>query len=126
MLFLMQPRIQLAFWAVSSDCWVMLSFLSAKTPESFSSGLLSIHSLPRYICSWIPPTCVQDLALGLVELHEVCTGPPLKSIPLDGIPAFQHVNLTMQLGVIGKLAEGALNPTVHATDKDVKQRRSQN
>ncbi|KAK4819146.1 hypothetical protein QYF61_025826 [Mycteria americana] len=63
----------------------------------------------------IAPTHVQDLALGLVELHEVRTGPPLKpvKVPLDGIPSLQHVNCTTQLGVIGKLAEGALNPTVH-------------
>jgi len=34
-------------------------------------------------------THLQDLALGLVELHEVRTGPPFKSVevPLDGIPS---------------------------------------
>jgi len=33
-------------------------------------------------------THVQDLTLGFVEPHEVCTGPPLEPvrIPLDGIP----------------------------------------
>ncbi|KAK4831319.1 hypothetical protein QYF61_016808 [Mycteria americana] len=64
-------------------------------------------------------THVQVLALGLVELPEVCTGPPLKpvKVPLDGIPSLQCVDCTTQLGVIGKLAEGALNPTVHVTDK---------
>ncbi|KAK4832414.1 hypothetical protein QYF61_023093 [Mycteria americana] len=39
----------------------------------------------------IATTQVQDLALDLVELHEVCTGPPM--------------NHTTQLGVIRKLAE---------------------
>ncbi|KAK4829762.1 hypothetical protein QYF61_006486 [Mycteria americana] len=75
----------------------------------------------------IAPTHVQDLALGLFELHEVHTVPPLKpvKVPLDGIPSLQHVDRTTQLGVIGKLAEGALNPTVHVTNKDVKQRWSQ-
>ncbi|KAK4830184.1 hypothetical protein QYF61_008975 [Mycteria americana] len=55
----------------------------------------------------IAPTQVQDLALGLVELHEVCTGPPLKpvKVPLDGIPSLQRVDHTTQLGVVGKLAE---------------------
>ncbi|KAK4819077.1 hypothetical protein QYF61_025310 [Mycteria americana] len=69
----------------------------------------------------------RDLALGLVELHEVQTGPPLKSVkvPPDGIPSLQCVDCTTQLGVISKLAEGALNPTVHVTNKDVKQCRSQ-
>ncbi|KAK4829379.1 hypothetical protein QYF61_003719, partial [Mycteria americana] len=59
----------------------------------------------------IAPTHVQDLALGLAELHEVHTGPPLKpvKVPLDGIPPLQHVNRTTQLGVVGKRAEGALS-----------------
>ncbi|KAK4828488.1 hypothetical protein QYF61_026759 [Mycteria americana] len=72
-------------------------------------------------------THVQDLALGLVELHKVRRGPPLKpvKVPLDGIPSLQRVDHTTQLGVIGKLAEGALNPTVHVADKDVKERQSQ-
>ncbi|KAK4818029.1 hypothetical protein QYF61_004153 [Mycteria americana] len=72
----------------------------------------------------IAPTHVQDLALGLVELHEVHTGPPLKSVkvPPDGIPSLQHVDRTTKLGVVSKLAGGALNPTVHVADKDVKQR----
>jgi len=32
----------------------------------------------------------------------------------------RHVNNITQLGVICKLAEGALNPTVHVAYKDVK------
>ena len=67
-------------------------------------------------------THVMDLALHLVELHEVCTGPPLKpaQVPLDDIPSLECVNCTTQLGVIGKL-----NPTVHVVNKDVEQRQSQ-
>ena len=69
----------------------------------------------------------QDLALGLVEPHEVHTGPPLQpaQVPPDGIPSLQRLNHTTQLGVIGKLAEGALDPTVHVTNKDVTQGWSQ-
>ncbi|GAB0205260.1 hypothetical protein GRJ2_002991600 [Grus japonensis] len=75
----------------------------------------------------IAPTHVQNLALGLVELHGVHIGPPLNPVrvPLDGIPSLQCVSCTTQLGVVGKLAEGALSPTVHVTDKDVEQCRSQ-
>ncbi|KAK4821962.1 hypothetical protein QYF61_004966 [Mycteria americana] len=53
----------------------------------------------------IAPTHVQDLALGLAELHEVHTGPPLKlvEIPLDGIPSLHCVNRTTQLGVVANL-----------------------
>ena len=41
-------------------------------------------------------------------------GPLLKPVkgPLDGIPSLKSTNCTSQLGVICKLAEGALNPTV--------------
>ncbi|KAK4813670.1 hypothetical protein QYF61_017637, partial [Mycteria americana] len=72
-------------------------------------------------------THVQDLALDLVELHEIRTDPPLKpvKVPLDGIPSLQRVDCTIQLGVVGKLAEGALNPAVHVANKDIKQRQSQ-
>ncbi|KAK4825967.1 hypothetical protein QYF61_003536 [Mycteria americana] len=72
-------------------------------------------------------THVQDLALGLVELHEVCPGPALKpvTVPLDGIPSLQHVDHTTQLAVVGNLAVGALTPTVHVANEDVKQHQSQ-
>ncbi|PKU39466.1 hypothetical protein llap_10229 [Limosa lapponica baueri] len=57
----------------------------------------------------IAVTRVQDLALDLVELHEVGMGPYLKpvQVPLNGIPSLQCVDCTTQLGVISKLAEGA-------------------
>ena len=43
---LMQPRIQLAFWAVRAHCWLVSSFPSTGTHGSFSSGLHSILSSP--------------------------------------------------------------------------------
>ena len=57
-------------------------------------------------------------ALGLVEPHEVHMGPLLElvQVPLDGVPSLRHVNRITQLGVICKLAEGALNPTVYVTE----------
>jgi len=71
----------------------------------------------------IAPTQVQDVTLGLVETHEVRTEPPIQpvKVPLDGIPSLQCVDGTTQLGVTSKLAEGALNPNVHVTNKDIKQ-----
>ena len=72
-------------------------------------------------------TFVQDLALGLVELHAVHTRPPVQpvKVPLNGIPSLQHINHTTQLGVVGRLAEGSLIPTVHVADKDIEQHRPQ-
>ena len=42
-------------------------------------------------------------------------GPLLKlvQVPLDGIPSLRRVNRTTQLGVVCKLAEDALDPTVY-------------
>jgi len=45
----------------------------------------------------------------------------LVQVPLDGIPSLRHVNHTTQLGVICKLAEGALDPAVCVIDEDTKQ-----
>ncbi|KAK4806259.1 LOW QUALITY PROTEIN: hypothetical protein QYF61_013403 [Mycteria americana] len=84
------------------------------------------HIIPQPVLELrIAPT--QDLALGLVELHEVHTGPLLQlvQVPLDDIPSFWCVNCTTQLGVICKLAEGALNPTVYVVDEDIGQHWSQ-
>ncbi|KAK4825368.1 hypothetical protein QYF61_027121 [Mycteria americana] len=68
-------------------------------------------------------THVQDLALGLVEPHKVHMGPLLQlvQVSLDGISSLRCVNCTTQLGVICKLAEGALNPTVYVIDEAIKQ-----
>jgi len=75
----------------------------------------------------VAPTQVQDLALGRVEPHEVLADPLLKliQVPLDDIPSLRHVNHTTQLGVVCKLAEGALDLTVYVIDEDIKQYWSQ-
>ena len=84
---LMQLKIQLAFWAASVHCHVMLKlshcqiFLLRAAPKPFSTHPVSVLEIAL--------TQVQDLMLGLVELHEVGMGSPLKSVqaPLDGIPS---------------------------------------
>ena len=62
------------------------------------------------------PAQVQHPALGHVEPHHVYMGPLLQPVrvPLDGFPSLQCINYTTQLGVICKLAEGALDSTVCA------------
>ena len=42
-------------------------------------------------------------------------------VHLDGIPSFCHINCTTQLGVMYKLAEGALDAIIYAIDKDVEE-----
>jgi len=70
-----------------------------------SAALNPFSAQPVFVLG-IAPTQVQDLALGLVELHGVHMGPPLQpvQVPLDGIPSLQRVDCTTQLGVIGKVA----------------------
>ncbi|KAK4816335.1 hypothetical protein QYF61_015019, partial [Mycteria americana] len=70
----------------------------------------------------VAPMQVQDPALGLVEPHEVHMGPLLQlvQVPLDGMPSLRRVSHTTQPGVICKLAEGALDPTVCVIDEDIK------
>ena len=70
--------------------------------------ILEYWVLPQHGCRTL------HLAVGPVELHEVYVGPLLElvQVPLDGIPSLKCVNCTTQLGVVDKLAEGALNPTM--------------
>lgn len=62
-------------------------------------------------------TRVQDLALCLIEIHEVHTGLPLNTVKI--IPSLQHVNYTTQLGVFGKVVEITIHLTVHVANKNV-------
>jgi len=67
-LLLMQHSIWLAFWAVSTHCWVMFSFSSTNTCKSFSSELLSLHSLPSlYSCRGLPQPRCRTLHLALLN-----------------------------------------------------------
>ncbi|KAK4816629.1 hypothetical protein QYF61_019328 [Mycteria americana] len=66
---------------------------------------------------------LQDLALGLVKPHTIDLGPSIQpvQVPLQSLPTLQQINTPAQLGVICKLAEGALDPFVQIIDKDIKQ-----
>ncbi|KAK4826723.1 LOW QUALITY PROTEIN: hypothetical protein QYF61_010976 [Mycteria americana] len=84
------------------------------------------HIIPQPVLKpRIAPT--QDPALGLAEPHEVHPGPLLQlvQVALDDIPSFWRVSCTTQLGVICKLAEGALNITVNVIDENIQQHWSQ-
>ncbi|KAK4814026.1 hypothetical protein QYF61_004656 [Mycteria americana] len=80
-----------------------MSFLCWE-PQSWTryarAALNPLIAQPVFVLG-IALTQVQDLALGLVEPHEVCTKPV--KVPLDGIPSLQRVDHTTQLGVIRKL-----------------------
>ncbi|KAK4822863.1 hypothetical protein QYF61_020714 [Mycteria americana] len=96
------------------------SFHPPVSPSPFLQGCSQSLHPPACIDTGVAPTQVQDPALGLVEPHEVHTGPLLElvQVPLDGIPSLRCVNCATELGVICKLAEGALNPTVYVIDEN--------
>ena len=84
-------------------------------------------SCARGCSGWIlgntASTKVQDLALGFVKLYKVLLGLLLEPIriSLNGVLFLRHVDHTPQLGVICKLAEGALNPLINVIDEDIKE-----
>ncbi|KAK4818440.1 hypothetical protein QYF61_013127 [Mycteria americana] len=71
---------------IASSC---LAFHPPGPPSPSPQGCSESLHLPACTDMGVAPTQAQDLALGLVEPHEVRTGPPLKplKVPLDGIPS---------------------------------------
>ncbi|RMC17160.1 hypothetical protein DUI87_05737 [Hirundo rustica rustica] len=144
------PKKKILGDSASAHCWLLSSLSSTTTPHSSSTGLLSIHSPPSLLfVLGIAPIQVQDLVLGLAELHQVPTAvgkdearkpykydcldsenvKPVTEIELkatqDGIPSLQCVTCTTQISATSKPRE-CLSPTVHVANEDVKQRWSQN
>jgi len=66
---------------------------------------------------------VQDTTFGLVDPHTVGLIPLIQpvQIPLQSLPTLKQIDTPTQLVVICKLTEGALNPLIQVTDKDLKQ-----
>ena len=121
-LLLMQPRIQLACWAARTHWQLMLNFSSIDTPKSFSSELLSSHSLPNlYLCLVFPFSRCRTLHLALLNFMRLAwahLSSLSRSLWIASLPS--SMSTTTQLGVICKLVESTLNPIVHAAYKDVK------
>ncbi|KAK4815348.1 hypothetical protein QYF61_000180 [Mycteria americana] len=65
-------------------------------------------------------TQVQDLALGLVKPHTIGPSPSIQpvQVPLQSLPPLKQINTPAQLGVIFKLAQGALGPLVQIIDTE--------
>lgn len=89
-------------------------------------ALSEIFSQPVHI-SGIAPTHVQHLAFGLVESHQVHIRSlfTFVRVPLDDICSFCCISCTPQLGVIIRLVEGTLHPTVYFTHKHDEDHQSQ-
>lgn len=83
---------------------------------------LSLFILQSLWMWGVASTQMQEIMLGLTEFHEVCMSPLLKSVkvPWGGIPSLEQTSCNPQLGVIYRLADNVLNPTVHVTGADTK------
>jgi len=73
----------------------------------------------------IAPTQLQDPALGLIEHHEVHMGPLSTSWDCPGPSGWRPIsqeflNHTTHVGVICKVAEDDLSPTVYVIEGDIK------
>jgi len=124
----MQLRTWLAFWACERTLLGRVQLFTHQYPHVLlSSAALNPFILQPIFMPGVALTLVQDLALRLVELHEVHTGPflDLVQVPLDGIVSLRRVDHTTELDVTCRLAEGALNPAVCVFDEDIKQYWSQ-
>lgn len=86
-----------------------MSFSSTSTPSPPQGALSPFSTHPVFVLT-AAQTQVQDLALGLVELHGVLTSLSLKPVrvPQDAIPSLQSASHTTQPGVTSKVAGGAL------------------
>ncbi|PKU34140.1 hypothetical protein llap_15555 [Limosa lapponica baueri] len=110
-------RLSLAFHLFSGG-------YSEKLPPSLSLQSCFKPFIPQpVLILGVALTQMQDPALGIVEPHEVHMGPLLKpvQVPLDAIRSLRCVNHSTQLGVICKLAEDVLDPTVYVIDEDTEQ-----
>ncbi|KAK4819049.1 hypothetical protein QYF61_024688 [Mycteria americana] len=109
----------LAFLATWAHCWLIFRRLSTNTPRSFSAWQLSkpvaLHG--------VAVAQVQDLALSLIEPHTIGPSPSIQpvQVPLQSLPSLKQIDTPAQFGVLCKLTEGALDPFIQITDKDIKQ-----
>ena len=139
MLLLMQPRIQLAFWAARAHCWLMSSLPSISTLRSFLAELLSILSSPSLYWQWrLPQPRCKTLHLDLLNLIRFtwayCSSLSQslwKASHPSGVPTAPHIlvsaanllredsiSLSVSLTKILKSIDPSTNPwgTPHITD----------
>lgn len=91
--------------------------------RSFSPGSFQLLSPQPGALPGVEVTPVRYLALGLAEPHAVGLSPwlqPAQTSPRS-LPTLQQIYTSTQLGVACELTEGALDPLMQVTDKDVKQ-----
>lgn len=125
-ILLMQPMILLrGMQAYSADsCWASCQ----QTPSNHSpQGCFWTIFLPACIFVWDftnPHAGPRTWSCWISWVSQRPTSPACQD-PSGCTHSLKHVNCTAELGVIGKLAQAALDPTVHVIDNTVKQCQSQ-
>lgn len=110
----------LADYRVSYPCSCSVA---VNQPLQVLSRHLSNHSSPSLVAlQGAFATQGQDLALGLVEPHIFGLRPWIqyRPDPLQSPPTLQQINSSTQPGVLGKLAEPALNLLIQVVTKNIK------
>ena len=122
---LMEPRIPLPFWVAGALLAHVKIFIYQDHPRFSCAGLLSSSSSPSlYKYMGLPqPKCeaLHFALLNLIMFTWALLSSLSRSLSMASIPT----NGTTHLGVISKLAAGALDPIISVTDKDVKEYQSQ-
>ncbi|KAK4829094.1 hypothetical protein QYF61_002045 [Mycteria americana] len=109
----------LAFLATWAHCWLIFRQLYQHAQVLFHQAAFQPLFPKPVVFHGVAVAQVQDPALSLVEPHTIDLGPSIQ--PVQSLPTLKQINTPTQLGVICKLAEGALDPFVQITDKDIKQ-----
>jgi len=123
----MQPRIQMAIQAARAHCWLMFSLSSIRTQKSFSVGLISMSSTPSlYPCLGFPqPKCTLHLVLlTLVRLTWTQFPSLCRPLWIASLPPEVSTALLSWVSPENSLRPQTI-PIIYATDKDVKDHRSQ-
>jgi len=108
-LFLMHPRIPLAFFATRAHGQLVISLDTQVT--LCRAAVQQVILEPVMVHGVVPPQ-MQDPALALVELHQVHE---------NGSTAFQCIRHSFHLCVISKLAKGTLYLFFQVIDEEVEQ-----
>ena len=116
------------FLSCKDTLWAHVKLAIPQCPRSFSAGLYSFHP-PACIASGY---CIDSGARPCTWIYWTSWGSPGPTVQACLCSTGWHptswayrLDHTPQLGVISKLAEGALDPTVDVINEDIKEYSSQ-
>ncbi|PKU29465.1 glycoprotein xg [Limosa lapponica baueri] len=123
MLFLMDPRMLLAFLATMAHFWLTGILLSTRTPRSFPHSCSPAGQPQCVLVQGAIPPQVQHPTLAFVEFHQVPLCPALQpvQVSLYGGTAFWRVSHPSQFCIISKRAEDTFHPFIEVIDENIEE-----